>query len=524
MVGQTPGRAGARQGSGGLVNRQIRRLGVALVVCYVVLFVQLNVVQVLRADEYLANPANTRPIVEAFGRARGSIQTADGVLVAESVPVDDGRFEYLRQYPEGPLFAPVTGYVTFNFGADGAEATYNADLTGETVESRGLADLFVEREALGDLTLTVRADVQRTAAEALGDRAGSVVAIDPRTGGVLALWSWPTYDPNLLSSHDLAAVTAARDALLAAPGNPLLPRSYRERYFPGSTFKVVTAGAGLDSGAVTISSPSYPVTDEYVPPLTTTPIRNFGGTSCGGTLIPILRVSCNTAFAQMGVDLGAEVMVAQARAFGFDAVPPLDLPDPARSVFPSVAFFDRNDPALAQAAIGQNDVAATPLQMALVAAGVANDGVVMRPHVGAEIVDDQGRLVSTVEPRPWRRPTGPEVAETLTEAMVEVVARGTAQAMAIPGVTVAAKTGTAQLGTEPPASHAWVIGFAPAEDPRVAVAVIVEGQPGASEQTGGRVAAPIARAVIEAVLAAPDPLAAADAPVADGGDTDEEEG
>ncbi|MBK9179854.1 MAG: penicillin-binding protein 2 [Acidimicrobiales bacterium] len=487
------------------MNRQIRRLGIALMVCYAVLFVQLNWVQVLRADDYLANPANTRPIVDAFSRPRGSIQTADGVIVAESVEVD-GRFQYLRTYPQGPLFSQVTGWFSFTYGADGAEASYNQELSGEAVQSRGWADLFLERTRREDLTLSVRADVQQAAAAALGERQGSVVALDPRTGAVLALWSWPTYDPNLLSSHDLEAVQQARDLLLADPAKPLLPKTYRERYFPGSTFKVVTAAAGLESGEVTPTSPSYPVTREYTPPLTTTPIRNFGGSACGGTLFTILAVSCNTAFAQMGVDLGAEVMVERARAFGFDAAPPLDLPVPARSAYPSVAFFDENDPALAQSAIGQNDVAATPLQMALVAAAVANEGVVMTPHVGLDLRDDEGRLVGRIAPGTWRRALSSEHAATLRDAMVGVVDNGTAGGLAIPGVTVAGKTGTAQLGTEPPASHAWVVAFAPAEAPRVAVAVIVEGLPGASEQTGGRVAAPIARAVLEVALAAPDPL------------------
>ena len=485
------------------MNRQIKRLGVALLVLYAALFVQLNVVQVLRADELSDHPANRRRILHDFALPRGIIQTADGVVLARSVPTDSvyGR---MRQYPEGPAYAHVTGYFSFAFGADGAERSYNDALVGRDLplRVRGLADLLTDDERTGDLTLTIPSSVQRAAIDGLGDRAGAVVALDPRTGAVLALHSFPTYDPNLLVVEDQAAAAQARAALDPdSPQSALRARSYEQRYFPGSTFKVVTAAAGLLSGEVTPVEPSYPVTDAFVPPQTTRPIRNFGGSTCGGTLEDILRVSCNTAFAQMGVDLGAETLAEVAHAFGFDTDPPFDLPDPVASRFPEPDFFEGNIPLLAQSAIGQNEVQATPLEMALVAAGVANDGVMMAPHVMAEIRDDEGEVVDRFEPTVWRQPIPAAVAETLTDAMVTVVENGTAGNLSIPGVPVAGKTGTAQLGTDPPRSHAWIIGFAPADAPRVAVAVIVEGQEGSSEQTGGRVAAPIARAVMQAALA-----------------------
>ena len=320
------------------------------------------------------------------------------------------------------------------------------------------------------------------------------------------MWSFPSYDPNLLATHNFEDAETVRQFLLQAPGDPLVPATYRERYFPGSTYKVVTASAGLQSGQVTATEPVYPVSTSYTPPLTTRPIQNFGGSACGGDLFNILRVSCNTAFAQMGVDLGPEVMVGEAEAYGFNERPPLDLPVPAASAFPPVAFFDRNTPALAQAAIGQNDVQATPLQMALVAAGVANGGVVMQPHVMQEVRNSDGEVIDEGRALTWRQPLSPANAVVMRDAMVNVVERGTATRMQIPGISVAGKTGTAQLGTDPPRSHAWVIGFAPADAPRVAIAVIVLGQEGASEQTGGRVAAPIAKAVMETILAAPDRL------------------
>ena len=487
------------------MSNQIAKLGVGLLLCFLVLFVQLNRVTVFGAQELKDNPVNNRSILRDFDAPRGTIVTADEVIAARSEPTPEGsRFEFARTYPEGDLFAHTVGYFSLNLGATGVEDTYNAELAGRTLDLsfRSLDDLFVERDRVGDVRLSLRADVQRIAKAELGERRGSVVAIDPRDGALLAMWSWPSFDPNVLASHDFGAANAAYQLFLADERDPLLAKAFRERYFPGSTFKVVTAAAGLASGDVTVDQPSYPVAREYTPPQTSRPLRNFGGSSCGGTLVDILRVSCNTAFAQMAVDLGAETMVEMAESFGFNADPPLDLPDPAASVFPT--DFDQNLPALAQAGIGQNDVAATPLEMALVASAVANQGVIMAPRVVADVRDADNVVVEAPEPAQWRRPVSAEIADILRRAMVEVVEDGTARNLQIPGFEVGGKTGTAQLGTDPARSHAWIIGFAgpPGQPPSVAVAVIVEGQPGASEQTGGQVAAPIARAVMETVLAA----------------------
>jgi peptidoglycan glycosyltransferase len=285
--------------------------------------------------------------------------------------------------------------------------------------------------------------------------------------------------------------------LQADGAQPLLPRAYRRRYAPGSTFKVVTSAATLDRKPE-LATKAYPVLRQLDLPGTTRNLPNFGGSSCGGTLPQLLKVSCNTGFAQMGLDLGADNLTAEAEAFGFKQRPPLDLPAVAPSFFPDAASFARNLPALAQSAIGQQDVAATPLQMALVAAGIGNQGVAMKPHVMAEIRDADGQKVRGFDAQQWLRFTSPETAAAVRDMMVGVVNGGTATRAAIPGVQVAAKTGTAQ--TTGKDAHAWLIGFAPADNPIVAVAVIVESQPGVSEATGGRVAAPIARTVMQAAL------------------------
>lgn len=487
------------------MNRQIRRLGVALIACYVALFVMLNYWQVLEAEDLNENPDNTRKIVRDFNSPRGTIETADGVLLARTVEVEGGRFEYQREYLEPVRYAHLTGWFSFALGADGVEREYNDFLSGQTLqqELESLSDLFVDRDDTGDVILSVEDSVQRVAQEALGDREGSVVALDPRNGAVLAMWSYPSYDPNLLATHDNEAAVEASELLQAAPGSPLLAHGYQERYFPGSTFKVVTAGTGLESGRVTVAEPVYPVTTAYTPPLTNLPITNFGGSACGGPLPVILEVSCNTAFAEMAAEtLGPDLMVPGAEAFGFNDAPPLDLPEPADSAFPT--DFERNLPALAQAGIGQNNVQATPLQMALVAAAVANGGEMMAPAVMAEIRDSEGEVIEGAETEVWKRPLGPERADELRDMMIRVVQQGTATGLAIPGYEVGGKTGTAQLGQDTEDTHAWIIGFAgtPGEESQVAVAVFVKAQPGAGTQTGGRVAAPVARAVLGAALQA----------------------
>ncbi|MBK5224866.1 MAG: penicillin-binding protein 2, partial [Acidimicrobiia bacterium] len=497
------------------MNAQIRRLALGIMVCYLVLFAQLNNVQIFGAERLRDNPDNNRAIVANYSRPRGTVSTADGVVVARSVEVDTD-LQRKREFPEGELFAQVSGFYSFHYGASGVEETYDDELAGETsdLELRSLSDLFVDRDRSGSVVLTLRSDVQRAARDALGEREGSVVALDVETGEVLAMWSWPSYDPNVVSDPDRDTASNARSLYLLDDRDPMLGRAYQERYFPGSTFKVVTAIAGLESGLVTRDSPVYEAVSEWTPPLTTRPIRNNGAT-CGGTLIDILKVSCNTAFAEMGaLTIGPTRLIAGAEQVGFNDTPPIDLPNPARSVFPTdygvplrtaesqsldpdapgTVFEDT--PSLALASIGGFDVAATPLQMALVAAGVANNGQIPSPHVVREIRDADGGLVREIEPEPWRRGMSPATAATMREAMLAVVAGGTARGLAIPGWEVGGKTGTARVTEEPAQSHAWIVGFAGPEGgaPRIAVAVVVLAQPGASETGGGRVAAPIARA------------------------------
>ncbi len=482
------------------MNTQIRKLGVVMIVLFSALFLQLNYLQVIQANDLNNHPANSRAVVRDFSRPRGVIQTADGAIIAQSVPSDDA-FKFQRQYPLGPLFAHITGYFSFTYGSEGVEKEYNDALTGKVrKDSFDPRDLLVEKDKTANVTLTLRKDLQELATAQLGDRKGAVVALDPRTGAILALADYPTYDPSSLASHSQDPVREAWTELNADPDKPLLPRTYRERYPPGSSFKVVTTAAGLATGTATPAQPVYPTLRELpLPNSGGQTLANFGGGACGGPLPEALRVSCNTSFAQLGMDLGAQKLSGAASDFGFNKVPPIDLPYGATSNFPPAGEFTRDLPGLAKSAIGQQDVSATPLQMALVAAGIANNGVIMTPHVMAEIRDTESEVLQRYEPKPWLTAVPPNVAQQTRDMMVGVVAGGSGTRAQIPGVAVAGKTGTAQTGLDK--SHVWFIAFAPAEAPRVAVAVMLEDQPSSNEFTGGALAAPIAAAVMLAALA-----------------------
>lgn len=508
------------------MNKQIVRLGVGLLVAYLVLFAQLNNLQFFSAADLAAHPSNSRPLVADFGAPRGEIRAADGTVLARSVELEDGAFARRREYPTGELFSEVTGFFSFDSGSDGLEQSWDDELRGEqNALSDGLRELLGGESTTADIETSLSVAMQEAARDALGERRGSVVALDPQSGAVLAMWSWPPYDPNPLASTDTSEARRARRVLLDDPDNPLLPRTTRELFFPGSTFKIVTAAAALDAGVVELDAPVFATTSSYLPPLTNNPLSNFGDSECGGPLSDVIRRSCNAATAQLAVELlGPDLLVATARDFGFDDVPPLGLPGVVASVMPdnfgaslgraveiapdllaqidnppTVALTD-DMPSLAQAAIGQFEVKATPLQMALVAAAVANDGQVPKPYVVSKVVDSEGSVLHQPDLDPWRRAMSQETSRELRETMVGVVQSGTAQGLAISGLVVGAKTGTAQLGADIESTHAWVIAFAgdDIERPGIAIAVIVEADDAIGEQTGGRVAGPVALQVLAA--------------------------
>ncbi len=485
------------------MNRSIRAFGLLITVLFLALGVQLTNLQVVQADKFKHDPRNTRAAVADFSRARGAILTADGKVIAQSVPSHD-QFKFQRVYPQGRDYAFITGFLSFRYGATGIEQSYTDQLAGRNLPVRAsdfthLFDNSGQRTATVTLTLTDK--LQQAAITALGQRVGAVVAIDPRDGSILAMTSQPTYDPNTLASHDPKAEQQSFTSLAADPGQPMLPRTYRQSYAPGSTFKTVTASAVLDHQPE-LATKSYPFTNALKLPLTTNQLHNFGGETCGGVLPDLFRVSCDTGFGQIGLDLGAPILSGEAGGFGFDQVPPLDLPGVFKSTFPAATFFDGRTPLLAFSAIGQDDVSATPLQMALVAAGIANHGTVMTPHLMKEVrASDDGSLLSSYSPKPWLTATAPATADTVRDYMVSVVTGGTGTAVAIPNVKVAAKTGTAEVDATH--TNAWMVAFAPADSPTIAVAAVLPGLTGVgNEVTGGVRAAPIVRAVLAAYLGA----------------------
>lgn len=456
--------------------------------------------QAFRSNELNGRNDNRRVRDSQFSVDRGAILIGNNAPIAESKPSDD-RFKYQRSYANGPVYAPITGYYSYVFGRAGIELNQNSELNGSdpSLAFRRIIDVISNRPQQGaSVTLTLNAAAQLAAYKGLAGKTGAVVAIEPKTGKILALATNPSYDPNKLAGHDLGKVSDTWNALQKDPAKPMTNRAVRETYPPGSTFKLVTAAAALSSGKYTpetkVQSPA-----ELSLPLTTTPLVNEDRKNCGGsdnaTLTIALRYSCNTAFGSVGMELGADALREQANKFGFGERQLPELSGVA-SAFPG----DPNQPQTAQSAIGQFDVRATPLQMAMVAAGIANKGEVMKPYLVQNVKTANLKTVSETKPESLHQAITPEVAAQLTGMMVDVVKNGTGKKGQIDGIEVAGKTGTAQTSPERP-PFAWFTAFAPANDPQIAVAVMIESADVArNDIAGGALAAPISKAVMEAVL------------------------
>lgn len=487
------------------MNGPLRRVAAACLVLFGLLLVNVNYLQVVKAADYRNNRGNSRVLLRTYAQERGPIAVGTGPgrqALARSVKTTD-RLTYLRTYPGGETYAHATGFFSLVYGATEIERAENSVLSGDDPRlfTRRLSDYVTGREPQGgSVVLTLQPGAQRAAYDGLAGRRGAAVALDPKTGAILALVSSPSYDPNTLASHDPAAIRRAYRSLVDNPSQPLLNRALRQTYPPGSTFKIVTAAAALSDGTVQSPQTVIPAPRELLLPQTSVPLKNFGGETCDPSgrqsLLDALRISCNTAFAQLALGVGQRDLRAQARAFGFgDAGLQVPL-QTATSVFPD----QLTPPQVGQSGIGQFEVRATPLQMAMMAAGVANGGTVMKPYLVREVQAPDLSTIDTASPQVYQRAVSPRVAAQLQEMMLAVVQSGTGTNAQIAGVQVAGKTGTAQHGAGQ-APHAWFVGFAPADNPQVAVAVVVEdGGTLGSEATGGAVAAPIARDVMRAVL------------------------
>lgn len=481
------------------MNKPLRHVALAMMAMVVLLMGNATYVQVIRAEGLRDHALNKRTLYDEYSRPRGQI-IADGQSLARSVPSDTNEnLKFLRQYPKGPAYAPVTGFYSFDYGSNGIERAENEVLNGtdSSMALGRLSNLVSGKESSGgDVELTINAKMQQVAYEELTSKGfeGSVVALDPTTGGILTMVNSPSYDPNLLASHDNNENAANWSKLNDDPGSPMSNRAVSETYPPGSTFKLITAAAALNNGYTANSKVTS--ASSITLPGTETQLPNYGGSTCGGsTLEAALAYSCNTAFAEVAGDVGAEKLREQAAKFGFGQE--LEIPmDVAASDLGPMS----NQAALYQSGIGQRDVRVTPLQNAMMAAAIANDGKVMRPQlVQTSRAPDMSEL-KPFQPEELGAAVTSEQAGILREMMLDSEEH-TTDSGKISNVEIASKTGTAQHGDVEDKPHGWYVAFAPAEDPKIAIAVIVEngGDEGA-EATGGSIAAPIAREVIRTGL------------------------
>jgi len=496
------------------MNKPIRNLAVACLVLFLALLVNVNYVQFVQADDLNSKEGNRRVNDEQFSRDRGPILVA-GEPIALSVNSDD-QYKYQRTYPKGELYAHVTGYFSYDYGrgpidgnGDGpVEYAENAVLSGsdDRLFVNRVVDLLSNKQhAGGSVELTLDPLAQKTAAEglaALGKKTtGAVAAINPQTGEILAMVSQPSYDPNQLASHDFAAVREAITALNDDEDKPLLNRATQQILPPGSTFKLVTAAAALENDVVDGPGDEVKGGRSLSFPGMTYQLVNENGSSCGGDPISFTRalsVSCNVSFGDLAGKIGQDDLAEQAAKFGFGADLLAGLPYNASHFTLDDEQLEPN--LLAQSGIGQYNVAATPLQMAVVAGGIANHGEVMVPYLIKTVRSPSYTVLEQAEPKTFSQAMSRHNADILRDMMVDVVRSGTATSARINGVEVGGKTGTAQSTQDRP-PYAWFVAFAPADDPAVAVAVVIESSDTArNEIAGGRLAGPIAKSVMEAVL------------------------
>ena len=474
------------------MNRQIRAVSLLAGLMFLALMVNLTGSAMFRQASLNNDPHNVRVRDAEFSQNRGNILVGSRPIATTTS--SNGKFAYQRVYLSGPKYAPITGYYSYYYGRSMLEQTQNAQLTGTSDAqwlSRITGTLSGHKPEGGSITTTINAKAQDAAWDGLKGKKGAVVALDYTTGAVLAMASSPSYDPNELASHHLNDTTRAWKNLVADPSSPLTNRATREIYPPGSTFKLVTAAAALQNGYHPNSMVDSP--ENWILPGTRTPLTNE--TNCGGsriTLAHALDISCNTAFGKVGVSLGQDKIRDQAERFGFGKVVNSDVSSVA-SRFPQ----NLTDAQLAQSSIGQYDVAASPLQMAMVTAGIANGGKLMTPYLTAQVRASNLQVVSEHHPKQMSQPMTKESAEQLKAMMVSVVNNGTGKRARINGTTVGGKTGTAQT-VKGKAPYAWFVGWS--DNPHVAVAVFIQSLDTAiNEISGGRLAAPIARDVIEAM-------------------------
>lgn len=474
------------------MNNPLRKVSIFVALMMAALLVNVTWISVVRTDDLNAEPRNRRVRDAEFASDRGAILVGN-TPIAITNPAE-GNFPFAREYPDGSTWSSVTGWYSYDYARNELESQYNEELsgTGSIQAVSRIIDLLVGRTRQGaDLSTTLDPAAQSAAVRALGDKQGAAIAMNWESGEILALASTPTYDPNRLSTLDLADAGVAWEELLNAPGEPLKNRAVREIFPPGSTFKLVTAAAALEDGML----PSTELDAPQSLPLPNSSRSIGNSTDCGGTTVTMqqaLITSCNTAFSSLGMELGGEKLRATSEAFGFNAPSRIDLPS-ATSRFP----MELDEAQTALSAIGQYDVAASPLQMLQVTAAIANDGHMMQPHVVRTVTRPDLKVISSTEPHELGSPMTEANAQLLQQMMESVVSDGTGRPAQIDGMTIGGKTGTAQSDPDRP-PYAWFVGYA--KDPKVAVVAFVQSADVERDDiSGGRVAAPIFTAILEAL-------------------------
>jgi cell division protein FtsI/penicillin-binding protein 2 len=491
------------------VNKPLRRIAIFCGLLVLALLIRDNWLQYVQADTLKSDPKNRRVAIARYATPRGDIIVdGDPITGSKKTSADSyNDFLYKRTYKDGAMWAPVTGYASQAFGASQLESIDDGILTGndDRLFFRNTLDMITgKKKQGGNVVTTLSSAAQKAAFEGLGDKKGAVAAIDPQTGAILALASTPSYDPSTFAGNSTTVDGGAWTKLQKKndPDEPMLNRALRETYPPGSTFKVVTAAAALENGLYTSADEKTKSPLPYTLPTTRTELKNEGSIPCeNATMRVALRYSCNTVFGKIGADLGKDKMLTEAEKFGFNS----EQFTPVRSN--ASVFPDKMDqPQTALSSIGQFETAATPLQMAMVASAVANDGTLMKPYMVDKLQAPNLDVISQTEPEKMSQPLSSDNAQILQDMMETVVKEGTGKNAQIneSGVTVGGKTGTAQHGvanSEKP--YAWFISYAKLSDGSspVAVAVVVEdGAANRGDITGGGLAAPIARDVMKAVI------------------------
>jgi len=475
------------------VNTQIVKLFGFILILYALLFGFTSYWSIFDADNLEANTANKRPLLEEERIDRGEILAHDEkTVIARSVPKGEGDAQiYVRQYPEGDLYGNPIGYSYVERGRVGTELDHNDELVGNKTEFLSILDELQGHQQEGStLVSSLDPEAQQTALDALGGQKGSVVAMVPSTGEIRAMVNVPTYDPNDIP-QDYAELNSDRNA-------PLFNRATQAGYQPGSTMKLVTATAALDSGE---ADPDTTLSGRSPVEISGVPLENSGGEQFGEIdMTTALTNSVNTWWAQMGEQLGTDTMYKYMDRFGFNEEPPLDYPDFQLAISGEYAdgkVLDAGSDQIdvGRMAIGQDKLNVTPLQMAMVVSAIANDGELMEPRLWSKTIDPDGRE-EEMSPDRQSRVMSDDTANAITSMMQDVVNEGTGTAAALSGIDVAGKTGTAEIDIENNVNQAWFVGFAPADDPDIAVAATVERTSG----FGGTVAAPIAKQVMEVIL------------------------